>query len=139
MMKEHVMQFPEVGTPVEVEIDTLQTHNSLTADAKHRCAPITTLKGVVIERLPWMPEYFTILNSETKATNLIAYHKIISINKQKFEKPTPVQDKIVKIKSSNGKDTYTVTLNGMTRKWACTCAGFNFKRKCKHTLEAQTV
>lgn len=138
-MKEQVMQFPEVGTQVEVEIDTLQTHNSLAPDAKHRCAPITTLKGVVIERLPWMPEYFTILNSETKATNLIAYHRIISINKQKFDKPKPVQDKTVKIKSSNGKDTYTVTLNGNTQKWSCNCPGHQFKRKCRHTLEAQTV
>lgn len=133
------MQFPEVGTPVEVEIDTLQTHNSLTPDAKHRCAPVTTLKGVVIQRLSWMPEYFTILNSETKATNLIAYHRIISINKQKFEQPAPVQDKTVKIKSSNGKDTYTVMLNGHTKKWSCNCAGYQFKRKCRHTLEAQTV
>lgn len=133
------MQFPDVGTLVEVEIDTQHVHDYLVAEAKHRCAPITTLKGVVIDRLPWMPEYFTILNSETHATNLIAYHKIISINKQKFEKPLPTQDKVVQIKSSNGKDTYTVTQNGTTQKWSCTCPGFSFKRKCRHTLEVQTV
>ena len=133
------MQFPQVGTWVEVDIDTQHVHDYLVAEAKHRCAPVTTLKGVVIERLSWMPEYFTILNSETKVQNLIAHHRIISINKQKFEQPKPVQDKTVKIKSSNGKDTYTVMLNGHTKKWSCDCPGFSFRRKCKHTVEAQTV
>ena len=130
------MQFPQVGTWVEVDIDTQHVHDYLVAEAKHRCAPVTTLKGVVIERLSWMPEYFTILNSETKVQNLIAHHRIISINKQKFEQPKPVQDKTVKIKSSNGKDTYTVTLNGNTKKWSCNCAGHQFRGRCKHVTQA---
>ena len=139
MMKEQIMQFPEVGTQVEVEIDTQQSHNAMAPDSKHRSLPVTTLKGVVTARLPWMPEYFTILNSQTRATNLIAPHMILSINKQKFDQPVPTQDKVMLIKSSNGKDTYTVMQNGITKKWSCTCSGYNFKKKCRHTLEAQAV
>ena len=137
MMKEKTMQFPEVGTLVEVEIDTQQAHNAMAPDSKHRCGPTTVLKGMVVARLPWMKEYFTIVNSQTKANNFIAPHMIMSINKQKFDKPLPTQDKVVRIKSSNGKDTYTVTHNGITNKWSCDCPGHVFKKKCKHTLEAQ--
>jgi hypothetical protein len=139
MMKEHSMQFPEVGTQVEVEIDTQQAHDAMAPDSKHRCGPTTVLKGTVVTQLPWMKEYFTIVNSQTKAHNFIAHHLIMSINKQKFDKPLPTQDKVMLIKSSNGKDTYTVIQNGITKKWSCPCAGFGFKKKCKHTLEAQAA
>jgi len=139
MMEEHSMQFPEVGTQVEVEIDTQQAHNAMAPDSKHRCGPTTVLKGMVVARFTWMKEYFTIVNSQTKAHNFIAPHLIMSINKQKFDKPLPTQDKVVRIKSSNGKDTYTVTRNGITNKWSCDCPGHVFKKKCKHTVEAQAA
>ena len=38
------------------------------------------------------------------------------------------------VKGSRG-DEYTVT--GANGKWNCTCPGFQFRRSCKHTSEAQ--
>lgn len=39
-------------------------------------------------------------------------------------------DLSVQVKSSNGKDEYTVQFKN--RQWSCSCPAFGFRRKCKH-------
>jgi len=41
-----------------------------------------------------------------------------------------IGDVIEKVKSSSGKDVYTVTLKN--KMWSCTCPSYGFRRKCKH-------
>jgi len=40
------------------------------------------------------------------------------------------------ISSSNGKSSYNVTFDGIY--WNCDCAGFGFRKKCRHVTEVKT-
>lgn len=42
----------------------------------------------------------------------------------------PVNEIEVKVKSSSGKEFYTVEFKNDV--WSCTCPAFGFRRKCKH-------
>ena len=44
--------------------------------------------------------------------------------------------KSIQVKGSKG-NTYTVTKQG--DKWKCTCSGFQFRGKCKHITNLQTL
>jgi hypothetical protein len=50
--------------------------------------------------------------------------------------PKPTEDKILLIKSSKGNETYTVKQNGVTKKWVCSCSGFQFRKSCRHVKQA---
>lgn len=130
---------PAVGTYVEVVIDTHHIHAYLNTNAKHRVGKTTTLRGVVFASPKWCADHVCLINSDTRATNHVPPHRILSINNQVIVQPKPTQDLVLQIKSSNGKDTYTVIQNGITKKWHCDCAGYTFKKRCRHTLQAQAV
>ena len=46
---------------------------------------------------------------------------------------TSIVNKTLKVKGSKG-EIYTLTINGKNKN--CTCAGFSFRRTCKHIREA---
>lgn len=131
------MTMPEVGQVVEVLVDTSYVHRYLVASAKHIVAPQTLMRGTVVPTPSHMAGHLTMVNAVTGVTNYIIAHDIISINNKKFSKPEPTADKIMLVKSSKGKETYNVKQNGVTKKWSCTCSGFQFRKSCRHVLEAQ--
>ena len=61
-------------------------------------------------------------------------HDIVSIDDEPVEPPkAPVQDRVFTVSGSKGA-VYTVTVG--VRGNSCTCAGFGFRRACKHVNEA---
>ena len=131
------MNMPKVGTVVDVLVDTSYVHRYLVDIAKHVIAPHTLMRGTVIPTPPHMVGNLTMINAVSGATNYISPHDILSINNQKVVHPEPSADRIVLIKSSKGNETYTVKQNGVTKKWSCSCAGFQFKRNCRHITQVQ--
>lgn len=65
---------------------------------------------------------------------IIASENIIKINdnvvEQKFV-AEPVTKRTIKVQGSKGS-TYLVTINGKYK--SCTCAGYQFRKSCKHTV-----
>lgn len=64
---------------------------------------------------------------------IIALSNVISIEEPGKKQVASVKKTAPKtwtVRSSNGKDVYTVTLHNQT--WKCTCVGFQFHRRCKH-------
>ena len=132
-----MMKMPDAGQVVELLVDTSYVHRYLVDSAKHLVAPQTVMRGTVVPTPSHMAGCLTMVNSVTGATNYISHHDIISINNQAVVQPKPTEDKILLIKSSKGNETYTVKQNGVTKKWVCSCAGYTFKKTCRHVLEAQ--
>lgn len=131
-------QAPSPGSYVEVVVDTSHVHNYLTPDAKHRVGKTSILRGVVFESPKWCADHVCLINSDTRAHNHIPPHRILCINNQVFEQPKVTQDVVVSVKASKGDGVYTVTQNGVTKRWGCTCPGFNWKKTCKHITEVKT-
>ena len=131
------MEMPAAGQAVELLLDTGHVHSYLVKEVKHLVAPKTVMRGTVVPTPPHMAGHLTMVNSVTGATNYISHHDIISINNQAVVQPKPTEDKILLIKSSKGNETYTVKQNGVNKKWVCSCAGYTFKKTCRHVLEAQ--
>ena len=64
---------------------------------------------------------------------IIAKENIVKINNEstKFT-AEPVEKRTIKVNGSKGS-TYLVTINGKYK--SCTCAGFQFRRNCRHIVE----
>ena len=133
----HTHQAPVPGSYVEVVIDSSHVHNYLTPDAQHRVGKMTTLRGVVFASPKWCADHVCLINSDTRALNHVPPHRILSINNQVVEQPKVTADILVQVKASKGDGVYTVTQNGVTKRWSCTCPGFGFKRICKHVTEVK--
>lgn len=131
------MKMPKIGTVVEILVDTSFVHNYLVKDAKHIVRPQTLMQGTLVATPAHMEGHVTMVNSVTGATNYISPHTIISINNQKVVQPQPTEDRMILVKSSKGNETYTVKQNGVTKKWSCSCAGYTFKKTCRHILQVQ--
>lgn len=125
---------PEVGSAVEIVLDNSFVKNYLEPEARLRAPSTVTIRGTVIQTPPWMKQFadITVLNSDTKAHNYIPSHKIISIGGMKLKQPKVTADKIFQVTSSKTGELYTVRQDGRTKRWSCTCVGFQFHKKCRH-------
>jgi hypothetical protein len=123
----------EIGSNVEVMIKDYEPYVPT-----GRRETTQTLRGVVVATPKWMTNFadLTLINSVTKAHNYIPEHKIISINNNKVEQKPVVQDKVLTVYSSKTGEPYTVRFDGRTRRWSCTCTGFQFHKKCRHSTRA---
>lgn len=125
-----------VGSDIEIVIDTSHIRNYLAADSKHRATNHTVIRGTVQPTPKWMGDSITVKNSATGAVNYVPPHRIISINNQVVQAAPVQEDRVLKVTSSNGKETYTVRMDGRTKKWSCTCAGWQFRSRCRHIASA---
>ncbi len=130
------MTYPEIGSNVSVVIDNSFVHGYLIEGFKHLALPQETLSGTVVASPKWAADHLCILNSKTKAQNIIPPHKIISINDNVVEKKPVAQDRVLIVHSSKTGEPYTVRFDGRTRRWSCTCVGYQFHRKCRHATRA---
>lgn len=133
----HTFQAPALGSYVEVVIDTHHIHAYLATHSKHKVAPTTTLRGIVIASPKWCEDHVCLINSDTRATNHVPPHRIVSINNQVVVQPKPTVDVVVSVKASKGDGVYTVKQDGITKRWSCNCSGFNFKKTCRHITEVK--
>jgi len=123
----------QVGSTVEIVI----SYNAPYLPTGRR-ETTETLRGVVVDTPKWMQVHadITIINSQTKAHNYIPKHRIISIGGVKVDQPKPTADKILQVTSSKTGELYTVRQDGRTKRWSCTCIGFQFHKKCRHVTRA---
>lgn len=128
------MVYPKEGSEVEIVTDNSFVYNYMTPCSAHLATPTTTLRGVVVSTPKWMQQHsdITIINQDTKRYNFILAHKIISIGGIKVEQPKVVADRIHIVHSSKTGEPYTVRQDGRTKRWSCTCVGFQFYKKCRH-------
>lgn len=130
------MQYPEIGSNVDVVIDNQHIRRYLAADSKHRAPEQELIRGVVFAAPKWAEDHLCVINSNNKARNYIPPHRIISINNTVVEHKPVIEDKVLTVYSSKTGEPYYVSLNGRTRKWSCTCTGFQFHKKCRHAMRA---
>ena len=130
------MQYPEIGSKVDVVIDNSFVCSYLAADSKHRAKPQDVIRGTVFAAPKWASDHLCVINSDTKAQNFIPPHRIISINDTVVVHAPVVEDKVLTVYSSKTGEPYYVSLNGRTGKWSCTCTGFQFHKKCRHAVRA---
>lgn len=129
---------PKPGTLVELVLDNSFVHHYLMPEAKHRSPPVLTIRGTVVPSVRGMEHLLAVQNSQTGVLNHINPQRILRINDRPVavKRTEPRADRVVLIKSSRGNETYTVTLNGASGKWTCTCVGWQFKGKCRHVTQA---
>ena len=130
------MQYPAIGSNINVVIDNQYVRRYLADDSKHRVQEQELIRGTVIAAPKWAEDHLCIINSATRAQNLIPPHRIISINDTVVEHKPVVEDRVLTVYSSKTGEPYTVRMNGRTGKWSCTCTGFQFHKKCRHAVRA---
>lgn len=128
---------PAVGSSVEIVIDSSHVNGYLAEGHKHLVGKTTTLRGTVVATPKWFQNHVCLINSDTRATNHVPVHRIISINKQQVTQPKVTADLVLTVPSSKGTGVYTVTQNGVTKQWVCSCPGHVWKKTCRHVKEAQ--
>jgi outer membrane protein assembly factor BamB len=123
----------EIGANVEVIIKDYEPYLPT-----GRRETTQTLSGVVVATPKWMANLadLTLINSVTKAHNYIPKHKIVSIGGVKITQPKVTADKVFQVASSKTGELYTVRQDGRTKRWSCTCIGFQFHKKCRHAIRA---
>lgn len=123
------MTLPEVGTRIEVVI---RDHEPYLPTGRRETTQV--LIGTVVPVPKWMQIHaaLAIVNERSKATNYIAEHQIVSIGGVQVVQPAVTADQIFTVISSKTGEPYTVRQDGRTKKWSCTCVGFQFHKKCRH-------
>ena len=123
----------EIGSTVEVVVSDFAPYLPT-----GRRETTQILRGVVVATPKWMANNadLTIINSDTKAHNYIPKHRIISVGGVKLQHPKVTADKILQVSSSKTGEVYTVRQDGRTKRWSCTCIGFQFHKKCRHATRA---
>jgi hypothetical protein len=131
------MDYP-VGSMVEVTIDMSHTLQYFAYDSLHRARKSDVLRGTVVVAPAWLKgPHFCLLNSESKVLNYIPEHRILSVNDAPLKSKVKAKDRVYNVTSSKTGEVYTVHLNGQTRVWSCTCTGWQFHRKCRHTVRCE--
>ena len=128
------MQMPVVGQQVEVIVDNSSARAYVSATSKHRAPSTLALQGIVIETPPHMRTHtaLSLLNMHNLIRNHIPGHRIISIGGVTFDKKPETKDRHFEVVSSKTGEKYQVMQNGLTKKWSCTCVGYQFHNKCRH-------
>jgi hypothetical protein len=123
----------EIGSTVEVVIRDFAPYVPT-----GRRETTQTLRGVVVATPKWMQSHtdLSIINSVTKAHNHIPAHIILSVGGVELQQPKVTADKVLTVYSSKTGEPYTVRQDGRTKKWSCTCTGFQFHKKCRHATRA---
>ena len=68
---------------------------------------------------------------------IIDKSSIVSVEGETIEIPVSSNKvKEILVKGSKG-DTYVVTIEG--KRYNCTCSGFQFRRSCRHVMEARSA
>ena len=132
------MNLPKEGTNVEIVLDNSFAHGYMERETAKRIQRTVTVSGVVVATPSWMKNQvdLTIINSITKARNYLSLNKILSIGGIDMVHPNKTPDKILSVVSSKTGEVYTVRHDGVTKRWSCTCIGFQFHKKCRHTTRA---
>lgn len=127
------MNVPAIGTRVEVVLNVsvpdLRTGRSETTE---------TIAGTVVATPKWMQQHsdLTLFNERDKINNYIPMHRIVSISGVKVEQPKVTADVVLTVYSSKTGEPYNVRMDGRTKRWSCTCTGFQFHKKCRHATRA---
>ena len=131
------MELP-IGSELEFTVDMSHTLQYFADDSKHRARKSDILRGVVVGAPSWLKgPHVCLLNSETKALNMVAEHRILSVNDKPLAPKVKSRDRVFNVTSPKTGEVYTVRLNGQTRQWSCTCTGWQFHKKCRHTVRCE--
>ena len=127
-----MISIPKVGSIIKVT--TRYPEINIFAKSKIR---ENVTAGVVVEndKLTPVGSFSITTGRKEYPVAIIAIRNVYKIEeagktlKASIKKAAP---KVWKVKSSNGKETYTVTNNAGS--WSCTCVGFQYHRRCKHIV-----
>ena len=89
-----------------------------------------THEGAVVPNERWeKPDTFCMTGDQYIRVRNIALRNVITIE---YIKGAPLRDTVraFRVKSTDGKRTYIVTVRG--DKFDCNCTGFTYHHKCKH-------
>ena len=125
------MSLPKIGSYVDVVVDNSFAHGTMQPEAKHRAPPLIRISGIAVASPARMEEYFTVLNSSNKAINCIPIYRIVSINDILVDKVPVTADKYFTVKN------YTIRQDGISKRWSCSCIGFQYRKHCKHVEQCQ--
>lgn len=127
----------DLGDVIEVTIDNHHVVHTLAPCSKHRVDKLQVLKGTVVDPPKWLKgPHICIQNSENRVLNYIPEHRIVAVNNTPMVPKPKIEDRVMHVPSSKAGEVYIVRLNGVTQQWSCTCAGHQFRGRCKHVAEA---
>lgn len=127
------MKVPAVGSKIKVRVSYGQGPKMIPPQPG-----FNEYEGEVLPSHKWMNDrQFCLTGSSEYPVRIITMDLVedIQLLKGKF-KDVDTGVKVFSVKGSKG-NTYTVTRNG--NGWNCTCAGFQFRRQCKHVSELSGV
>jgi hypothetical protein len=131
------LQVKYENTHVELVVNSAHVHAYLTDDAKHRRAPKVQITGTWVKSPKWFADYVTVENATTGRTHHVPHYLILQVNEVTPDVPQITSDRTFEVPASKGGTPYKVTQNGVTKKWSCTCSGWQFRQKCRHVTELQ--
>ena len=123
------MKVPAVGSKIKVRVSYGQGLKMIPPQPG-----FNEYEGEVLPSHKWMNDrQFCLTGSSEYPVRIITMDLVedIQLLNGKF-KDVDTGVKVFSVKGSKG-NTYTVTRNG--NGWNCTCAGFQFRRQCKHVRE----
>jgi hypothetical protein len=128
----NTIDIPDVGSKIVVDLTTSIGPNMIPPQPN-----VITFEGEVLPSYKWLTDREFCLsgdeNMPIRVINLAQVSKILF--KSGGSKTVNVGTKTYTIVGSKG-DKYLVTRS--PQGWACTCKGFEFRKSCRHILEAQT-
>ena len=127
-----------IGTRVAVTIDNTMVRKGMAPDCIFKIPIKETLIGIIVDAPVWLKGPHTcILNERTDSVNLIPQHRILSINDKVIPKVLVKKDLVYQVTSSRTGERYTVTMHRHSRRWTCTCTGWQFHNTCRHVKRCE--